>query len=387
MRRAAGVAAAANENRHSWSNGAPSPPANPPPALSANETAEETTATSAALRSGVRGGSYRQEAPAWLINSKQSQLLELEVRKVGGGLGLIPSEVPHKLLQKSSQKAKLYVSNLTAGSGAASSGLQLYDRLLEINDASLRNMTKLEANRAFSKIPEGGVCKLLVARDASDAAELEALTRKSAGGSGSSAAGGASGDPKVPDGKISAAQMSQIRVSSESSEYREQLTGLLSLQNRHLPKPFMLSLPDTSTDYRGLIRITFRAPDDSVGYTDLETSSATTTAAVIGAAAARIGGVTSSVVAMLQAGANYCELVEIDDRGGEYVLELHSEPLKRVVKSWQLQLIRLALEAEPTAEAGFVLRAKRGSKLEADLAAESKKKGKKKKKGWFGKKK
>ena len=98
-----------------------------------------------------------------------------------------------------------------------------------------------------------------------------------------------------------------------------------------------------------------------------------------------MGDVSSAVTALLQSGVNDCELVEIDDRGGVYVLELHSEPLKRVVKSWQLQLIRLTLEGDPTADAGFVLRAKKGSKLEADLIAEGSKK--KKKKGWFGKKK
>jgi hypothetical protein len=358
-------------------------------------TADEQQALMAASLSQRRGASFKQDAPAWLVNTENAQVLELAVRKIGGGLGLIPSEVPVKLLRASNQKAKLYVCSITKGSGAANSGLKLYDRLLELNGANLRNMGKLEANRTFGQVPEGAVVTMLVARDSTDAAAMEALSRPDRKSSDAQVESAASAGRVIPEAEVVVGPSAQLAgsTSADTEEYREQLTGLLWLQNRHLPKAFALILPPNSMDYRGRLRVTFQSPDDSVGVAIIDATSSTTAGDVISVAATNMSGLPKAVAVLLSASnaINECELIEINDQGKEVLLPPRSEwPLKRVVKKWEIHLIQAALEGEPTAEAGFVLRAKGGTALYNALSAEGERlaaAGSKKKKGnWFSKK-
>ena len=163
---------------------------------------------------------YQQEAPAWLINGPEQQILQLEMyvsanfppssllalfrvfgwfvpmvsdsmllltqlrqqlcvvhpntncrqkrsaSQVGFSLASVPAEL---------KTGGLYVSSVDAHSAAGECGLMQYDRLLEVNDESVRRMSEVETTGRLDRTAVGSVVTLLVARDASVAARLRQM--------------------------------------------------------------------------------------------------------------------------------------------------------------------------------------------------------------------
>jgi len=115
---------------------------------------------------------HMQEAPAWVINGAEQQILQLEMHKRSASqAGFTLAPVPASILKTGG----LYVDVIVPHSAADECGLKVYDRLLELNEDSVRRISADETLQLLDAIPVGTAVTLLVARDASVAENLKKL--------------------------------------------------------------------------------------------------------------------------------------------------------------------------------------------------------------------
>ena len=104
-----------------------------------------------------------QPPPTWLVNDYNGAVLQLELRKRRGNVGLT------FVYAKDAARAPLVVATVVAGGPAAQAGCQPGDRFLEVNGTNLRTVARSAALQVISNIPDGSNASVMVAREPSPA--------------------------------------------------------------------------------------------------------------------------------------------------------------------------------------------------------------------------
>ena len=106
--------------------------------------------------------SYEQEAPSWLLNGQDEQVVRLELAKnrtdidFGVSFGVTPQGTPGP---------KLFIGTVVEGGAGHRAGLQSKDKILEIGDANMRKATAAAAASILNSLGPNVPVNVMVARE------------------------------------------------------------------------------------------------------------------------------------------------------------------------------------------------------------------------------